>query len=275
MSTLRLAFHATALMLFAGTAGCFLSASKSKTPERQYTAAEQELRADYKLAKASKDRELSACIWDYTKLQEKVEAGPQTETRSRTQTDSGCQRALEKGTKHPDLANKYVGKFAKLDGARDALVSGNKKLENENAIGQCITHVRGFESKREGVNVAGALSRCIERFEKIPELEQADISATKASLDELATRHVQLLADYARMKQDTKFVSLVDSHLVLLDEEAMLRLRIRELKQLRDTPELSEANSVAQARLRKVQQDIKANFVQREPYYEKYGLTLQ
>jgi len=275
MSTRRLAFHAATLLLAASTTGCFLFPSKSKKPERQYTPAEQELRADYKLAKASNDRELSSCIWDYTKLMEKVEEGPQIKTRSRTQTDSACHSAIDKGTKHPDLANKYIGKFAELDGAREALVAGNKKLENEKAIGGCIERVKGFEGKREGVNVAGALSRCIERFDKIPQEEQADIAPTKTSLDALATKHAQLLVDYKRMKQDTSFVGLVDSHLVLVDEEAMLQLRIRELEQLRDTPELSKATSVAQARLRKVQEDIKANFAKREPFYEKYGVVMQ
>jgi hypothetical protein len=144
------------------TPGYFLFGGKSKPPERQYTPQEQELRADYKLAKDANDRELSACIWDYTKLQEALDSGPDAKRANRrVQDDFQCRAALEGGTAHPDLAEKYIAKFEALAPQREALIGGTKTLAHERDLEQCMSHVHDFEAEHSGINVAAFLTRCV------------------------------------------------------------------------------------------------------------------
>lgn len=267
---------AAALLLLTGTSACSLFGTKTQAPEREYTPEEQELRADYKLAKDSNDRDVSACIWDYTKLLEKLEAGPKADSSStQYQSDVHCRAALEQGTPHADLANKYIAKFAQLEQSRTGLIADSKKIKNERDMEQCMSHVHEFEDKRDGVNVAAFLVRCIEMFEQLPEPERTDIPDTQQTLDDLRTRHATLLANFERMKQDPAFTQLVDDHLRLADEKALLELRIHELEQLPNSAEALNAKSTADARLRKVQEQMASNLEQRKPFYAQYDVVLR
>jgi hypothetical protein len=265
-----------ASLLVACTSACFLFGPKTKAPEREYTPAEQELRADYQRAKASNDRELSACIWDYSKLVERLAAGPKAHTDNNPyQSDLHCRAALEHGSAHPDLANEYVAKFAALEESRAALIAESKEIKNEADMDQCLAEVRRFEDERDGIDTAAFLVRCSERFERLPEPERADLPGIQASLDELRTRHAELLTNFERLKQDAEFTRLVDDHLRLQDEAAMLELRLHEIEQLSNSPEAATARSTTTARLRLVQDQMKANLAEREPFYVEYGVVLQ
>ncbi len=231
--------------------------------------------ADYEFAKNANDRELSSCIWDYTSLRKKLREGPKGKVGgTHYQTDASCQRALTKETEHPELAKKYIAKFAEFDESRAQLIAADEKIEYERAMQQCMEHVHGFEANKDAINVAAFLTRCVDKLDEIPQGVRDDLEAT-GELNTLTTRHALLLTNFERMKEDRAFKALVDQHLLLRDEKAMLELRLQELEQLPSSPKSSNAIGSTRTRLRTVDSRIDDNLDERKPFYAKYGVVME